>query len=222
MRELGDLLSSDQPTSSSGDPGGVVTEEAHEVLDRLPLLGVLERGDDVDNGVTPGSLVLVDGAAYLQFSTVAHVPCNTRSDPHLRRGTTTDGEGHLLHRTRTLVALGAASVIAATAIAPSMASAQSDIDELLTGLNSPKGVALLGRTSSSARARSDLRSGAAVHHERPRPGHYVPGQRTVTLIDVAISPVDGTGWGIVGDEDGGFIVVHQLADGSVVEVLDMP
>ena len=61
--ELGDLLSSDQPTSPSSDPGGVVTEEAHEVLDRFPLLGVLERGDDADSCVTPGSLI-VDGGRH--------------------------------------------------------------------------------------------------------------------------------------------------------------
>lgn len=37
-------------------------------------------------------------------------------------------------------------------------------------------------------------------------------------MDVAISPLDDTGRGIRGDG----IVVHQLADGTVDEVLDMP
>ena len=36
------------------------------------------------------------------------------------------------------------------------------------------------------------------------------------LTDVAISPVDGTGWALSGG-----LLFHQLADGSIVEVLDI-
>ena len=126
-----------------------------------------------------------------------------------------------MHRTRTLVALGAASVIAATAIAPSMASAQSDIDELLTGLNSPKGVALLGRDVVVGQGAFGPPDPVLLYITSGRDrGATIPVSDPTTLVDVAISPVDGTGWGIVGDEDGGFLVVHQLGDGSVVEVLN--
>ncbi len=100
-----------------------------------------------------------------------------------------------MHRTRTLVALGAASVIAATAIAPSMASAQSDIDELLTGLNSPKGVALLGRDVVVGQGAFGPPDPVLLYITSGRDrGATIPVSDPSTLVDVAISPVDGTGW----------------------------
>ena len=99
------------------------------------------------------------------------------------------------------------------------ASAQSDIDELLTGLSSPKGVALLGRDVVVGQGAFGPPGPALLYITSGRDrGAAIPVSEPANLMDVAISPVDGTGWGIRGDG----IIVHQLGDGSVVEVLDMP
>ena len=85
-----------------------------------------------------------------------------------------------MHRARTLVVLGAAAVIASDR--PShhrCASAQAGADELLTGLNSPKGVAMFGRDVVVAQgAFGPPGSGPAVHHHRPRPRRRDPGHRS--------------------------------------------
>ena len=103
-----------------------------------------------------------------------------------------------------------------------MASAQSDIDELLTGLNSPKGVALLGRDVVVSQGAFGPPDPVLLYLTTGRDrGATIPVSDPTTLLDVAISPLDGTGWGIVTDGEVGFLVVHQLADGTVVEVLDL-
>ena len=43
----------------------------------------------------------------------------------------------------------------------------------------------------------------------------------MNLIDVAISPLDDTGWGIGPVETGDVHLFHQLADGTVVDVLNI-
>ena len=43
----------------------------------------------------------------------------------------------------------------------------------------------------------------------------------VNLVDVAISPKDGTGWGIGPGEDEHVYLYHQLADGTIETVLDI-
>ena len=103
-----------------------------------------------------------------------------------------------------------------------MASAQSDIDELLTGLNSPKGVALLGRDVVVSQGAFGPPDPVLLYLTTGRDrGATIPVSDPTTLLDVAISPLDGSGWGIVTDGEVGFLVVHQLADGTVVEVLDL-
>ena len=124
-----------------------------------------------------------------------------------------------MHRTRTLVALGAAAVVAATAIAPLIASAQSDIDELLTGLNSPKGVALFGRDVVVGQGAFGPPDPVLLYITGGRDrGATIPVTEPSTLSTWRSARSMGPGWGI---RRRTAVLVHQLADGTVVEVLDI-
>ena len=109
-------------------------------------------------------------------------------------------------------------------VAAPEASARADAQVLLDGLNSPKGVAVLGSdviVSQGAFGPPDTGPVPGpvlqyVTRGRDR-GTSFPVTEPVTLVDVAISPLDGTGWGLFA----GGLLVHQLDDGSVVNVLDM-
>jgi hypothetical protein len=139
-----------------------------------------------------------------------------------------------MQRSRTVLGLvGAVSVIG-MAVAPQVASASGHdgaVTVLKTGLSSPRGLAL--------NANSDLVIGQGAFGP-PGPaliydltganrGQVRPKTEPQGLTDVAISPLDGTGWGIQpvpgpnvnGDENPDAHLVHRLADGTVRDVLDI-
>jgi hypothetical protein len=90
---------------------------------------------------------------------------------------------------------------------------------LETGLSSPKG---LGITDHGDLVIGQGAFGAPgpvlVHltHGRDR-GDSVPVTEPLNLVDVAVSPHDGTGWGIGGDQ----VLYHQRPDGTIDPVLDI-
>ena len=136
-----------------------------------------------------------------------------------------------MQRRRVYAAVIAVSFIGLVT-APGGASADNSarrgppVKVLLDGLTGPKGLAFnqFRNLIVSSGAYSDPSDPSS-----PPPSPVVeyvlrgPARGTVNavsgpadLVDVAISPVDGTGWGI-----GGGFLFHQLADGTVVQVLDI-
>ena len=91
---------------------------------------------------------------------------------------------------------------------------------LLDGLNSPKGIAV-GADGALIIAQGAFGPPDPVLRYHPRlfrrEGGAIPVTDPFNLVDVAISPLDGTGWAIAGD---GFLY-HQLADGSIEPVLNI-
>lgn len=105
---------------------------------------------------------------------------------------------------------------------PGGAAADDDhhgaVKVLLDGLNSPKGLALnTERNLVVGQGAFGPPSPALLYIlHGPDRGNAFEVTAPANLIDVAISPLDGTGWGI-----GNGLLLHQLADGTVVTVLDI-
>jgi hypothetical protein len=119
------------------------------------------------------------------------------------------------------VALGVvgAALVATAVAAPAPADATRSLSELLTGLSSPKGLAV-SRSGDPVVAQGAFGppGPVLVHVVRGRDrGQTVEVTEPVNLVDVAVSPRDGTGWGIGGDG----VLYHQLRDGTIVPVLNM-
>lgn len=124
-----------------------------------------------------------------------------------------------MHRSRALVALAAVAV-AASAVAPPTVDARSSARVLLEGLNSPKGLAInWARDVVISQGAFGPPDPVLVYITRGRDrGQAFPVTDPVNLVDVAISPLDGTGWGLSSDPA---VLFHQLADGTIEEVLDL-
>ncbi|MEP7114314.1 MAG: ScyD/ScyE family protein, partial [Ilumatobacteraceae bacterium] len=103
---------------------------------------------------------------------------------------------------------------------------ESSAKVLLDGLNSPKGLALnTDRDLVIAQGAFGPPDPVLVYDLRgANKGAVTPVTAPASLMDVAISPLDGTGWAIVAaveDPPSPALLVHQLADGTVVTVLDI-
>lgn len=128
----------------------------------------------------------------------------------------------------------AGSVCCALAIAavaaPSAASAHGGghghgkVRVLAEGLSSPKGLA------TNADGDPVVAQGAfgppgpvlIFPQHGPDRGQAIPATDAVNLTDVAVSPKDDTGWGIgPGELEEHVYLYHQLADGTIVTVLDI-
>jgi hypothetical protein len=125
-----------------------------------------------------------------------------------------------------IFAVGAVAVgVAVWAVVPADVGAakKKTVDVLLDGLNSPKGLAL--NTFGDlvvAQGAFGPPDPVLVHVLRGRDrGDTFPVTDAVNLVDVAISPLDGTGWGIGPNETGAVHLFHQLDEGTVVDVLDL-
>jgi hypothetical protein len=90
---------------------------------------------------------------------------------------------------------------------------------LVEGLNSPKGLAYTTDRHLVIGQGAFVPPAPALLYFKygPNAGTTTPVTADINLVDVAISPLDGTGWGITSD----FRLVHQLADGTVVDVLNI-
>ncbi|MBI5090325.1 MAG: ScyD/ScyE family protein [Actinobacteria bacterium] len=131
---------------------------------------------------------------------------------------------------RATSAIGAAAVIAVAAM-PAAAAAGSGSNGsgrhdrswakvLAEGLNSPKGLALApDRNLVIAQGAFGPPDPVLVYaRSGPNRGTTTPVTDPLGLVDVAISPLDGTGWAISSD----LHLLHQLADGTIDDVLDIP
>jgi hypothetical protein len=131
-----------------------------------------------------------------------------------------------MRRWRSFVALGVAGAVLLSAGVAAPASAGGGRPKtrpptvLLTGLSSPKGVAVNGSGDPVVAQGAFGAPGPVLVHvlRGPDRGQTFEVTDPVNLVDVAVSPRDGTGWGIGGDG----VLYHQLRDGSIVPVLDIP
>ena len=91
---------------------------------------------------------------------------------------------------------------------------------LLDDLSSPKGIAVTDRGEPAVGQGAFGGPGPVLVYllQGPNRGSTVEVTEPLNLVDIAISPLDGTGWGI-GSQD--LTLYHQLADGTIVAVLDI-
>lgn len=97
---------------------------------------------------------------------------------------------------------------------------ESSLRVLFSGLSSPKGLAASGSRELIIAQGAFGAPGPvlALQLSGRNRGMAFPVTDPFNLIDIAISPTDGSGWAIGGDAH----LYQQLADGSIVDVLDIP
>jgi hypothetical protein len=127
----------------------------------------------------------------------------------------------------TTAIVGAAALLIVTAL-PGSASAggkshhhEPEAEVLLSDLSSPKGLAVTQERDLAVGQGAFGPPGPVLVfdlHGRDR-GTVTPVTDPANLIDVAISPKDGTGWAIDGNDG---TLLHQLADGTIVPVANIP
>jgi hypothetical protein len=129
----------------------------------------------------------------------------------------------LMRSLRRIVSLGVASatLLGASLIAPPAADADGarPIDVLLEGLSSPKGLAVTGSDDLAIGQGAFGPPGPALLYllyGRDR-GNTIEVTEPLNLVDIAVSPLDDTGWGIGTD----LVLYHQHSDGSIEAVLDV-
>lgn len=119
-----------------------------------------------------------------------------------------------------LLALGVAAAPSASA----HGGGSTKVRVLAEGLSSPKGLATTG-TGDPVVAQGAFGPPGPVlvfPQSGPDKGAAIPVTDPVNLTDVAISPIDGTGWGIgPGELPDHAYLYHQLADGTIETVLDI-
>lgn len=131
-----------------------------------------------------------------------------------------------MRRIRKIVGIGSALALLSLLAVPSNALAGDDDGHhssarvLLADLSSPKGLGVNGdRNLVIGQGAFGAPGPVLVYQVRgPGKGTAVPITDPFALIDIAISPKDDTGWAIGGDAH----LYHRLADGSIVDVLDIP
>jgi hypothetical protein len=124
-------------------------------------------------------------------------------------------------RRRFFVALGAmGAALAISAVAVPSADAAPSVKVLLDGLTSPKGITMQTDGFDPVVGQGAFFGSGPVliYTTRHGKGQTIPlTNDQAAVIDIAASP-DGTGWAITLDGH----VVHQLLDGSIVDVADIP
>lgn len=111
-----------------------------------------------------------------------------------------------------------------TAVTPTTASAGGPaVKVLLDGLSSPKGLAVDLDGNPVVAQGAFGPPGPVLVYPLTGPDRGVPFAVTedVSLVDVAVSPLDGTGWAIGMGEDEHVVLFHQLADGTIEQPLDI-
>lgn len=126
---------------------------------------------------------------------------------------------------RGLAKVGVAAVLLVGSIAAGAPAGASSghARVLLDDLSSPKGVAVTpwGDVIVAQGAFGAPGPVLVVPQRGPDRGTALPVTDPFPLVDVAVSPLDGTGWGIGFGEDGHGYLFHELADGTIEVVLDI-
>jgi hypothetical protein len=136
-----------------------------------------------------------------------------------------------MSRVRSLIAVCSVGSLLALGLAPGTAGAHGDDDDdddddesvlrvLLSDLSSPKGLSIndAGELVIAQGAFGPPGPVLVLPVRGPNRGVPTPITDPFSLTDIAISPIDGTGWAIAGDAH----LYHQLGDGTIVDVLDIP
>ena len=100
----------------------------------------------------------------------------------------------------------------------------SSAEVLLTALSSPKGLAVDADRNLVVAQGAFGPPGPVLNYvlRGPDAGTVFEVTDPFTIVDVAISPKDGTGWAIgTADDHGQVYLFHQLADGTIVTVLNI-
>jgi len=120
---------------------------------------------------------------------------------------------------RLLVMFSVSSLLGLGVVAPATANAPA-VKALLSDLSSPKGLAINGARELVIAQGAFGAPGPVVVLPVQGRNKGVPTEVTdpFSLTDVAIDPHDGTAWAIGGDQH----LYHQLSDGTIVDVLDIP
>jgi hypothetical protein len=135
-------------------------------------------------------------------------------------------------RTKLIAMCGASAVMLLTYVAAPAAADDdgghgSSVKVLLTDLNGPKGLGVNAARDvvvaqggfSDPTDTTDPGGPVLLFHTRgPAKGTAEPITDPFQIVDVAISPLDDTGWAIGTD----LHLYHQLADGSIIDILDIP
>jgi hypothetical protein len=132
------------------------------------------------------------------------------------------------HTRMTTGILSASALMIVTAL-PGTASAtgyrnhhdEPTAEVLLSDLSSPKGLAVTpqGDLAVGQGAFGPPGPSLVFYLHGPNAGTTTPETDPLNLIDVAVSPKDGTAWGIDGATG---TLLHQLADGTIVPVANIP
>jgi hypothetical protein len=137
------------------------------------------------------------------------------------------GLGAVMRRVRGIVGVCGVTALVSLVAVPSPVLAGGDhsghrpsATVLLTDLSSPKGLAVNGDRNLVVSQGAFGAPGPVLVYalHGPGKGTATPITDAFGLVDVAVSPVDDTGWAIGGDAH----LYHQLGDGSIVDVLDIP
>ena len=122
------------------------------------------------------------------------------------------------YRRGAAIVFAAAAIVGAT-VAPGSAHAAGQVRVLASGLESPKGLAV-AEDGALIIAQGAFGAPAPVLRfdlSAPKPDRLVPITDPFQLTDLALSPLDGTGWAIGAD----LILYHELSDGTIVPVLNI-
>ena len=125
----------------------------------------------------------------------------------------------MLVRRRWIAGGVAAAALAGTMIGPSSVHAGGFARPLITDLSSPKGVDVgpLGNVVVAQGAFGPPGPVLLFDPTAPRRDRVTEITGPFSIVDVAISPLDGTGWAIGTDQ----FLYHQFADGTIEAVLNI-
>ena len=118
---------------------------------------------------------------------------------------------------RLSVALSLSAILIISVVAAPTASAKPPAKVLLGGLSSPKALATAGDSLFVGQGFAGSPGPILEYVLRgPDKGETFEMTEPLNVVDVAISPLDGTGWAIGTD----WVLYHQLEGGTIVPVLD--
>jgi DNA-binding beta-propeller fold protein YncE len=122
-------------------------------------------------------------------------------------------------RIRSIRRVMTVGVLAGALLLPALrAEALTPADVFLSGLSSPKGLANAGPDLVVAQGAFGPPGPVLLYHGTAPGGTVDELTDPEGVIDVAISPLDGTGWALGGDG----VLYHRFLDGTIVPIRNIP